>query len=123
MTLPSAQFRGDEFSGPAAVLLQILPRLLLPTGGSSLTVAACVSSLAGTFVVSLASGGAAAGPLSPALGGLTPNTSTSSTPLITPSTFATSTTSKLLPSSAAFLLSPGSGSVPDERVLVAAGAA
>ena len=70
MTLPSAQFRGDEFSGPAAVLLQILPRLLLPTGRSSLTVAACVSSLAGALVVSLTPGVAVASAFSPALVGL-----------------------------------------------------
>merc|ERR1719510_1293203 len=51
MALSSAHFLIDQLSGPAAILLQILPGLLLPTGWSSLAVSAGVSSLAGAFIV------------------------------------------------------------------------
>ena len=125
MTLPSAQFRGDELPGPAAVLLQILPRLLLPTGWSSLTVAAGVSSLAGALVVSLTPGVTVTGAFSPALVSLAPH------PSPPPSPHTDSASSSLLPSSPALLPAPPGLSVPrsvprplpDERVLVAAGPA
>ena len=117
MALSSAHFLIDQLPGPAAVLLEILPGLLLPTGGSSLAVATCVSSLAGTLVVPPTPPCTVPGPLSPALVTFTPHTST------TTSTSSSSSSSNLLPSSPAFLLAPPGWSVPDERVLVAAGPA
>ena len=114
MALSSAHLLVDQLPGPAAVLLQILPGLLLPTGWSSLAVPAGVASLAGTFVVPPTSACTLAGSLSPALVGLTPHTSPS----------CSTSCSNLLPSSpAVFVGPPDSRSVPDERVLVAAGAA
>ena len=113
MALSSAHFLIDQLPGPAAVLLQILPGLLLPTGGGSLAVPAGVAALAGTFVVPPTPRCTVTGPFSPALVDITPHTSTTNT----------STSSNFLSSSPAFLLAPPSWSVPDERVLVAAGPA
>ena len=118
MALSSAHLLVDQLPGPAAVLLQILPGLLLPTGWSSLAVPAGVASLAGTFVVPPTSACTLAGSLSPALVGLTPHTSPSC------SASCSASCSNLLPSSpAVFVGPPGCRSVSDERVLVAAGPA
>ena len=115
MALSSAHFLIDQLPGPAAVLLEILSGLLLPTGGGSLAVSSCVSSLAGTLVVPPTPPCTVPGPLSPALVTFTPHTSST--------TSSSSSSSNLLPSSPAFLLAPPGWSVPDERVLVAAGPA